>query len=147
MLRAITASAAPPAMGKRDLRVDQYIDSRTEALRPVLVHLRARVHAACPDVEETIKWGMPHFIHRGRILGHMAGFKAHAAFGFWHGHKVLQTGREGEAMGQFGRFVSIADLPAAATLEAFVAKAAALIDAEAPRQTRRRVVRADTHPR
>ena len=40
------------------------------------------MHKACPQVEETIKWGVPHFEYKGVIAG-MAAFKQHAAFGFW----------------------------------------------------------------
>ena len=38
-------------MATRDLRVDAYISKAPEFARPILVHLREVVHAACPDVE------------------------------------------------------------------------------------------------
>ena len=92
----------------RDPRVDAYIASKADFARPILEHLREAVHAACPEVEETIKWSMPSFTCKGRILAHMAAFKAHAAFGFWQGKEVVgDTGAEGDAMGQFGRIASI----------------------------------------
>jgi len=40
-------------MGKRDQRVDEYIDRTPAFAKPILVEIRERVHAACPDVEET----------------------------------------------------------------------------------------------
>ncbi|MRD48941.1 hypothetical protein GHT07_16820 [Caenimonas koreensis DSM 17982] len=46
-----------------DPRIDAYIAKSAEFARPVLDHLRAVVHTACPDVEETIKWSMPFFLH------------------------------------------------------------------------------------
>jgi hypothetical protein len=46
-------------MGKRDARIDAYIAKSAEFARPVLEHLRAVVHAACPTVEETVKWLPP----------------------------------------------------------------------------------------
>src|ERR1700754_11391 len=106
-----------------DPRVDAYIASRAEFARPILEWLRARVHAAVPGAEEGIKWSMPFFSHDGRPLANMAAFKAHASFGFWN-RQELATGKEGEAMGQFGRIESLADLPADAEMEAQIREAA-----------------------
>lgn len=111
----------------KDPRIDAYIERQAAFARPILTWLRDRVHAACPDVEEGIKWGMPAFSHRGRPLAHMAAFQRHASFGFWY-REQMATGREGEAMGQFGRIESLADLPDEAGLEAQVREAMALID-------------------
>ncbi|HJU26065.1 MAG TPA: DUF1801 domain-containing protein, partial [Rhodanobacteraceae bacterium] len=69
-------------MPGRDLRVDAYIGNAVPFARPILEHLRETVHAACPDVEESIKWGCPHFVYRGAILCSMAAFRQHCAFGF-----------------------------------------------------------------
>lgn len=111
-----------------DHRVTAYIASRAEFAQPILGWLRARVHAALPDVEEGIKWSMPFFSHNGRPLANMAAFKAHASFGFWN-RQALATGKEGEAMGQFGRIESLRDLPSEAVMEAQIREAAALLDA------------------
>lgn len=110
-----------------DPRIDAYIERQAEFARPILTWLRGRVHAVCPDVEEGIKWGMPAFSHRGRPLANMAAFQRHASFGFWY-REQLATGREGEAMGQFGRIESLADLPDEAAMEAQVREAMALIE-------------------
>lgn len=112
----------------RDPRFDTYIDSRADFAQPILAWLRERVHAACPDVAETIKWSHLFFDYKGRPLAGMAAFKAHATFGFWD-RKALATGQEGEAMGQYGRITAISDLPPAAELEAQVKAATARIDA------------------
>jgi uncharacterized protein YdeI (YjbR/CyaY-like superfamily) len=108
-------------------RIDAYIDKQADFAKPILAWLRERVHAACPEVEETIKWGMPAFTYKDRPLAGMAAFKAHATFGFWYRHE-LGTGKEGEAMGQYGRIESLADLPGAEEIEALTRKAMALID-------------------
>ena len=98
-------------MGTRDARVDAYIAKAAPFARPILGHLREIVHSACPDVEETIRWGFPHF-DAGGVLCSMASFKAHCAFGFWKGAVLFGDTEKGrEAMGQFGRIASIADLP------------------------------------
>ena len=95
-----------------DPRIDAYIARQADFARPILEHLRSAVHAACPEAEETLKWSMPHFLYKGQMLAGMAAFKAHATFGFWRAKEVLgETGAERDAMGQFGRLTSVADLP------------------------------------
>jgi len=109
-----------------DPRIDAYIERQAEFAKPILTWLRARMHAACPQIEEEIKWSMPCFYLKGRPVANMAAFKAHASFGFWN-RSAMATGKEGEAMGQHGRIESLADLPDAATIEADIRKAVALI--------------------
>jgi len=112
-----------------DQRIDAYIAAKAEFARPILAHLRERFHAVCPEVEETIKWGMPFFVYRGQLLANMAAFKAHASFGFWD-RGGMATGREKEGMGQFGKLESLADLPGDEELEASIRQAMALIETE-----------------
>ncbi|CAN5464866.1 hypothetical protein BH09PSE4_BH09PSE4_20520 [soil metagenome] len=119
-----------------DPRVDAYIAKQADFARPILEHLRARVHAVCPEVDETIKWSRPFFEYRGRQLGIMSGFKAHASFGFWQ-RDAVPTGKEGEAMGQFGRLTSIADLPDDAVFDALVRDAIAAGEANKPKRPAR----------
>src|SRR5215210_5052219 len=111
-------------MGTRDPRFDQYIGKAPEFARPILAHLREVVHQACPEVEETMKWSTPHFTWRG-MLCHMAAFKQHCAFGFWKGALVVGDGgsEASEAMGQFGRLTSVADLPPDDVLAGYVREA------------------------
>lgn len=108
-------------MGTRDTRVDAYIAKAPAFAQPILEHLRDVVHGACPEVEETLKWGMPHFLHNGMLCG-MSAFKAHCAFGFWkHALVILEKSRSGGGgMGHFGRITSIADLPSKRVLEGYV---------------------------
>src|SRR5882762_8992415 len=115
-------------MSKQDPRVDGFIEKSAEFARPILKRLRALVHAACPEVEETIKWGMPSFTLDGKILCGMAAFKAHATFGFWHRgmEKLLakQFGKTYDAMGHMGRITSMADLPKDSDLQRYIRRAA-----------------------
>jgi hypothetical protein len=118
-------------MGSTDPRVDAYIQKAEPFARPILMHLRKVVHAACPDATETMKWSFPHFDYRGMLCS-MAAFKAHCAFGFWkasllEGAEMPRKDRE--AMGQFGRITSIEDLPDVKTLGRLIKAAAALNDA------------------
>lgn len=113
-------------MGKKDPRVDAYIAKAQPFAQPILKHLRKQVHAACPGVEETMKWSMPHFDYKGIMAG-MAGFKNHCTFGFWkHMLVVGNDRRSDEAMGQFGCITKLSDLPSGKLLAAYIKKAAAL---------------------
>jgi uncharacterized protein YdeI (YjbR/CyaY-like superfamily) len=124
---------------KTDPRIDSYIDRQADFARPILKHLRAAVHAACPECEETLKWSMPHFLYKGEMLAGMAAFKQHATFSFWRGTLVVENrGEASGGMGQFGKLTSLADLPPEAELEALIKKAMALTDQGVkPPRTRR----------
>ena len=50
-------------------KVDTYIANVQPFAEPVLNHLRELVHTGCLDVDESIKWGMPFFEHRGKSIG------------------------------------------------------------------------------
>lgn len=115
---------------KTDPRIDAYIDNKAaDFAKPILRHLRAIIHEACPGCEETLKWSMPSFLYKGKILAGMASFKAHATFGYWSGSQIVDTdGKTPSAMGQFGRITSVDDLPDRATLIDLTRKAMKLID-------------------
>lgn len=125
-------------MVTRNPRVDAYIADAAPFARPILERLRSVVHAACPGVEEDIKWGCPHFLYKGMFCN-MAAFKHHCAFGFWHGAQVLGDAFRHGAMGSFGRITSMTDLPARPVLAGYVRRARALKDEGAlTRPARRR---------
>ena len=50
----------------QDPRIDAYIAQAQPFAQPILTHLRALVHKALPGIDETIKWGMPHFTYNGK---------------------------------------------------------------------------------
>jgi len=115
-------------MATKDPRIDAYIAKARPFAQPILTHLRAVVHAACPDVTETMKWSRPHFDYHGIMCG-MSAFTAHCSFGFWLGRHVVGddvAGSGAGGMGQFGRLTSVADLPSDATLKRYIRKAMAL---------------------
>ena len=116
-------------MGTRDPRIDAYIARSAPFARPILKHLREIVHAACPEVEETLKWSMPAFMYKGQLCG-MAAFRQHATFGFWKGSLVVsgKDRKPAEAMGQFGRITSVDDLPAKRVIAGYVKAAMKLND-------------------
>jgi Uncharacterized conserved protein len=101
-------------MTSRDPRVDAYIAKAADFAKPILTCIRDTVHAGAPGVEETIKWGFPHFMYNGKILCSAAAFKEHCALHFWKGDVVVgKSAHEShEGMGQFGRLKTVSDLPA-----------------------------------
>ncbi|HXH52133.1 MAG TPA: YdeI/OmpD-associated family protein [Sphingomicrobium sp.] len=121
----------------RDPRIDAYIDRAQPFARPILAHVRERVHAACPQAEETLKWSAPSFTLDGKILLMMAAFKHHAALNFWRGQELRGSAAEADGMGQFGKLTSLDDLPPDEELDALIRKAAELTkSAPAPRKTK-----------
>jgi uncharacterized protein YdeI (YjbR/CyaY-like superfamily) len=115
-------------MANHDPRVDAYIAKSASFARPILEHLRALVHEACPTVDESLKWSMPFFSYKAAPMCMMAAFKQHCSFGFWLSKEV--TGGSGEdGMGQFGKLASLKDLPPDRQLSAHLKKAMALNEA------------------
>jgi len=115
-------------MTNHDPRIDAYIARSAEFARPILEHLRERVHAACPEVEEGIKWSMPFFSYKGAPMCMMAAFKQHCSFGFWLSKEVT-GGSDEDGMGQFGKLATLQDLPSDRQLAAHLKKAMALNEA------------------
>lgn len=112
----------------QDPRVDAYIGKAAPFAQPLLRHWRELVHAQCPGVQETLKWGFPHFLWQGRILTSMAAFKAHASISFWQREAV--TGQLGprEGMGELGKLSGLSDLPPSTELKAMLQRARTLIE-------------------
>lgn len=114
--------------------VDAYIAKSAAFARPILTHLRALMHKASPQIQETMKWGVPHFEYKGIVAG-MAAFKQHAAFGFWS-QRLLgeKLGKDADRLfpknaesGMGGRkFVSLLELPSDALLIRAIKAAVAL---------------------
>jgi hypothetical protein len=98
--------------GRTDPRVDAYIKKAQPFAQPILTHIRKIVHAAVPDVQETMKWSTPHFDYKGIFCG-MSAFKEHVGFGFWKAGLMQDVlpGAGFSAAGQFGKITSLKDLP------------------------------------
>ena len=130
----------------RDPRIDAYVAKAQPFAQPILTHVRSRVHAIVPDVEEAIKWGMPAYTRGGAILLITAAFKAHAALNFWRGGEIGDGSAKAGAMGQLGKVASLDDLPA--DLDHLIAEAARLAAlAPAPRKPKAAPKSsADPHP-
>lgn len=120
-------------MKARDERIDQYIAKSAEFAQEILLHLREVIHDFCPDAEEGMKWSMPFFMYRGKILCSFASFKHHCSFGFWlHSemsdmHGIFKRSAEG-GMGSLGKITSMNDLPKDDQLGAYILEAMNLIE-------------------
>jgi uncharacterized protein YdeI (YjbR/CyaY-like superfamily) len=121
-------------MGKTSPDVDAYIARAAAFARPILKKVRAAFHKGCPQLEERLKWGAPSFEHHG-ILGGMAAFKGHVAWGFRRQDEMTDPhGLFGDkGMWGGGKITDAAQLPGERIIVAYV-KAAATLNEAGPRK-------------
>ncbi len=62
--------------------VDDYLAKAPDWQRANLEQFRKIVHKVIPDVEESIKWGVPVFLIKKKMIFAMACFKAHTKYNF-----------------------------------------------------------------
>lgn len=116
-----------------DARIDAYVEKAPAFAQPILSHLRDLIHVHCPDIEETIKWGCPHFVYKDRNVFSMASFKRHCAFGFSLAsvmpdpHGLLEK-EDKAAMGSLGRITSLKDLPSDRICAQYLEQSLRLVD-------------------
>jgi len=115
--------------------IDVYIEKSAPFAKPILLHLRQLIHKTCPEVEERIKWGFPHFDYKGQIMCSMAAFKKHCALNFWKASLIKSIGEEQnvikeKSMGKFGKITSLQDLPTDKNLKQIIIEAMLLNDME-----------------
>jgi uncharacterized protein YdeI (YjbR/CyaY-like superfamily) len=106
-------------MPKQDPRIDAYIARSADFARPILLRIRKLVHAACPKVTETIKWGVPFYEHKAILLATPA-FKRHCALIFWKGKLIFD---KGDQQKKLRRLTSLADLPGHKVLIDYIKRA------------------------
>lgn len=116
-------------MPKTNPKIDAYIARAPEYARPILEKLRALYHRACPDIEETIKWGCPHFEYRG-LVGGMAAFKQHVRHIFWKASLLKDPlglfRTVGETCMGAVKVTDVSELPPDKVLVAYIREAIAL---------------------
>jgi uncharacterized protein YdeI (YjbR/CyaY-like superfamily) len=116
-------------MGKKNADIDSYIARSAAFAQPILKKLRALYHKACPQIEETIKWGFPHFEYKG-VVGSMAAFKQHAGFGFWKGGLMRDPEGLFKAVRSMTmsacKITDVSELPPDRVLVAYIKEAVAL---------------------
>jgi uncharacterized protein YdeI (YjbR/CyaY-like superfamily) len=119
-------------MPSRLKQVDAYIANAQPFAKPILEYIREVVHKTCPQVEEKMKWSMPHFDYKGQMMCSMAAFKQHCAFGFWKAslidEKLVAEAKTESAMGHLGKITSVKALPTEKQLSTWIKKAMQLND-------------------
>ncbi len=125
-------------------QVDAYIAKSAPFSRPILKKIRSLFHKACPQIEESIKWGFPHFEFQGVVAG-MAAFKQHVRFGFWKGrllgdpHKLFAV--MGKTAMNMSRLTDVAELPSDKILLDYIRAAVALNEQGVKLPARKKPVR------
>jgi hypothetical protein len=69
-------------MGDSVKDTDEYLKTIPDWQAKNLVMFRKLVHAASPHISEEIKWGVPVFMCKGKILLSMGSFKEYSKFNF-----------------------------------------------------------------
>jgi len=115
--------------------LDDYIEKSAAFAKPIMLHLRQLIHKTCPEVEERIKWGFPHFDYKGQMMCSMAAFKKHCALNFWKASLIKSIAEEQnvikeKSMGKFGKITSLQDLPTDKNLKQIIIEAMLLNDME-----------------
>jgi hypothetical protein len=114
---------------------DAYIAAAPGFAQPILNHVRALVHKACPGAKESMKWSHVFFESDGMLCA-MAAFKHHCSVGFWHSGMQAVLEENGvprkEGAGDFGPVRTLADLPKDALLTKLIRSAAALNASKVP---------------
>ncbi len=96
--------------------VDTYIANSEDFAKPILAHWRLLIHNNCADVEEVIKWSLPHFDYNGDNMCVMASYKNHCSFTFLKAELMadprLKANKERKPIQRFlGKITEIGDLP------------------------------------
>lgn len=115
-------------MSNHNKKVDEYIFKMADFAKPILTHLRQIIFETCPDVEEDIKWGIPHYAYKGDHLVMMAGFKQHCSFSLYKAElmkdKMIQESvKAGKKFGYMDKVKDLSELPNKKVLAAYIKEA------------------------
>lgn len=112
-------------------KVEGYIAQSEAFAQPILKKWRKLVLNNCPGVEETIKWGIPHFDYKGDMMCVMASYSKHCSFTFLKGALMsdprLKEDKQLKPTQRFmGKITSLSDLPTDAVFIGLLKEAMAL---------------------
>jgi uncharacterized protein YdeI (YjbR/CyaY-like superfamily) len=115
-------------MSKFNPKVDGYIAKLEDFAKPILEHLRQTILDTCPDAEEDIKWGTPHYAYKGDHLCMMGGFKNHCSFSlykaeFMKDKEIADSVKAGKKFGYMDKVKSVSDLPSEKVLVSLIKEA------------------------
>lgn len=109
----------------------EYIAKSADFAKPILTHLRQLIHDTCPDVDEIMKWSIPHFDYKGEMMCILAAYGHHCSFTFWKAdlmsdQKLRKNVDPKQPLGYMSKLTSLSDLPSDAGLIAYIKEAMAL---------------------
>lgn len=112
-------------MSNYNKKVDEYIFKMADFAKPILTHLRQIIFETCPDVEEDIKWGIPHYSYKGDHLVMMAGFKQHCSFSLFKAElmkdkMIRESVKAGKKFGYLDKVKDMSGLPDKKVLVAYI---------------------------
>lgn len=115
-------------MTKFNPEVDAYIAKSADFAKPILEYLREIIHNNCPDVEEFIKWGIPHLDYKGDMMCILASSSKHCSFSLYKAElmsdpKLLESVKNGQKMGYMDKIKAFSDLPSEETLVTYIKEA------------------------
>ena len=115
-------------MTKFNPEVDAYIAKSADFAKPILEYLREIIHNTCPDVEEFIKWGIPHLDYKGDMMCILASSSKHCSFSLYKAElmsdpKLLESVKNGQKMGYMDKIKAFSDLPSEETLVTYIKEA------------------------
>lgn len=118
-------------MANHNKKIDEYISKMADFAKPILTHLREIIFETCPDVEEDIKWGIPHYSYKGDHLVMMAGFKQHCSFNLYKAEvmkdeAIQESVKAGKKFGYMDKVKDLSELPDKKTLVAYIKEAMTL---------------------
>jgi uncharacterized protein YdeI (YjbR/CyaY-like superfamily) len=115
-------------MPTTDKRIDAYVAKSPDFAKPILIRLRELVHEACPDCEETLKWGHPTFMYGGAIMCGMLAFKERCGLHFWKGVLIVPEGSDDGQWAKLSHLTKVSDIPPKKAMAGYFKKAMALND-------------------
>ncbi|MFH6603983.1 DUF1801 domain-containing protein [Maribacter algicola] len=109
--------------------VDNYIKRASVGTQPIIIHLRALVQKALPEIVENIKWNAPNFEYGEKNVCSIMAFKKHVNFMFYQGKSlkdpkgVLENIGEKSMMKGIKGITKLSDLPDDKILVALIEEA------------------------
>jgi uncharacterized protein YdeI (YjbR/CyaY-like superfamily) len=118
-------------MTKLNPKVTEYIAKSADFAKPILNQLRELILSTCPDADEDVKWGTPHYAYKGDHLCMMGAFKNHCSFSLYKAEmmkdkSIQDSVKAGKKFGYMDKLKSIDELPAKKVLVAYIKEAMAI---------------------
>mgnify|MGYP000850261229 CR=1 FL=1 len=115
-------------MSIRSKEVTDYINKAAAFAQPILKHWRKRVFEASDDIEESLKYGTPHYHYKGDYMLAMAAYSKHCSFTFFKSDFMsddrLKQNKQHKPIDRFlGKISSLEELPTDKEFDKFLKEA------------------------